>query len=326
MLSAMRTGVIVLQAEPWSTLHETFRVLDESAAAVAYTADHLSHPRLAGRWLADGPSLLGAVAATTSRIDLGTLVSSTAFRSPMTIARSASTLADVSGGRYVLGLGSGTAHDVTVDSPPGRLAPEGSLLSRRYADTVAALHALWQGETASGGEAAGFSEALTSPTAPGSERPFLLLAGHGPRSWSLVASYADGWSSYGGPQSVTLAPDDYWALCAEQSRHVDEQCHRVDRDPSALRRSLLLGYGTVRPLTSVAAFVEAAERARESGFDEVVVYWPDADPAAATEWGFAADRDVLLEGLERVAAVPLAGGGDVAGLARHVVEELVRGQ
>ena len=303
MLGGMRTGVIVLQVEPWETLLETFRVLDTSTAAVAYTADHLSHPRLAGRWLADGPTLLGAVAAASSRIDLGTLVTSTAFRSPMTIARSASTLSDVSGGRYVLGLGSGTAHDVTVDSPPGRTAPEARILSRRYAETVSALHALWRGETSAGGELVGFSEALTAPTPPGSGRPFLLLAGHGPRSWSLVASYGDGWSSYGGPQSVQLPPDEYWALCADQSRQVDEHCRRVDRDPAGLRRSLLLGYGTVRPLTSVATFVEVAERARDAGFDEVVVYWPDADPAAATEWGFAADRDVLLEGLERVSAL-----------------------
>src|SRR4051794_35618756 len=49
--------------------------LDRSGAAVAYVADHLSHPRMAGRWVGDGPSLLGAVAASTRRLDLGPLVS-----------------------------------------------------------------------------------------------------------------------------------------------------------------------------------------------------------------------------------------------------------
>lgn len=299
MLGRMRTGVIVLQVEPWSTLQETFRLLDGSPAAVAYVADHLSHPRLAGRWLADGPTVLAAAATTTTKVDLGTLVSSTAFRTPMTIAREAGTLADLAGGRFVLGLGSGSPHDVAVDSPPGRPPAEGAALSQRYAETVSALGALWRGEESGGGETVGFAHAVTTPTAPGSQRPFLLLAGHGPRSWALVARHADGWSSYGGPASVPLAPEDYWALVAEQSRQVDEQCRRVDRDPTGLRRSLLLGYGTVRPLASVATFTESAQRAREAGFDELVVYWPDADPGS----DFTSDREVLLEGLERVAAL-----------------------
>ena len=296
MLATMRSGVIVLQVEPWSTLRETFRVLDDSPADVAYTADHLSHPRMAGRWLADGPSLLGAAAATTLRIELGTLVSSTAFRSPVTIARAAATLSDVSGGRFVLGLGSGSAHDVAVDSPPGRPAAEPHVLSRRLAETVAALDALWRGAKSADGDHVGFSHAVTAPLAPGSPRPFVLVAGHGPRSWDLVARYADGWSSYGGPASVRLAPEDFWALVTEQSRHVDEHCRRVERDPAQLRRSLLLGYGTVRPLASVAAYVEAAERAREAGYDELVVYWPDKDPSS----DFAGDPEVLLEGLGRL--------------------------
>ena len=296
MLGVMRTGVIVLQNEAWTDLAVTFRTLEESPASVAYVADHLSHPRLAGRWLADGPTVLAAAAASTSRIDLGTLVSSTAFRSPMTIAREAATLADVSGGRFVLGLGSGSAHDVAVDSPPEAPAAVPADLSQRYAETVAALAALWTGAESGGGELVGFAHAVTAPAAPGSPRPFLLLAGHGPRSWRLVASYADGWSSYGGPTSVTLSPDDFWALCADQSRHVDDHCRGVERDPAGLRRSLLLGYGTVQPLTSVAAYVESAERARACGFDELVVYWPDREGS-----DFASDPDVLLEGLSRVA-------------------------
>ena len=298
MLEPMRTGVIVLQTEAWSRLESVFRTLDESAASVAYVADHLSHPRLAGRWLADGPTVLAAAATVTTRVDLGTLVTSTAFRSPMAIAREAATLADVAGGRFVLGLGSGSAHDVAVDSPPHRAPAVPAVLSQRYAETVAALRALWDGADSGGGDEVGFAHAVTTPTAPGSAPPFLLLAGHGPRSWSLVASYADGWSSYGGPQSVALDPEDYWRLCADQSRQVDEHCRRVDRDPADLRRSLLLGYGTVQPLTSVAAYLESAERAREAGFDELVVYWPDQGGS-----DFAADPEVLLEGLERVAAL-----------------------
>ena len=77
-------------------------------------------------------------------------------------------------------------------------------------------------------------------------------------------------------------------------------CERVGRtDP--LRRSLLLGYGTIRPLESTAVFSECLERAEEAGFDEVVVYWPYGEPGGR----FAGDPDVLTEG---VAARSLASG------------------
>jgi hypothetical protein len=101
-----------------------------------------------------------------------------------------------------------------------------------------------------------------------------MLAAHGPRGLDLVATYADGWSTYGGPASVTLGADDYWRLVAEQARALDEACVRHDRDPSRIRRSLLLGYGTVQPVASPQLFGECLRRAQEAGFDEVVVYWP----------------------------------------------------
>jgi hypothetical protein len=58
---------------------------------------------------------------------------------------------------------------------------------------------------------------------------------------------------------------------------------------------LLLGYGTVRPTQSVAAYLEAVERAAALGFDELVVYGPGAegDP-------FASDPDVHTEVLQRL--------------------------
>jgi hypothetical protein len=62
------------------------------------------------------------------------------------------------------------------------------------------------------------------------------------------------------------------------------------REPAVLRRSLLVGYGTVRPAESVATYVEVAERAAALGFDEVVVYGPSgpgerftSDPAVHAE-------------------------------------------
>lgn len=55
-------------------------------------------------------------------------------------------------------------------------------------------------------------------------------------------------------------------------------CERRDRDPATPRRSLLLGFGTLRPAASVDSFLDAVGRASTAGFDEVVVYWPDGEP------------------------------------------------
>ena len=99
----MRLGTIVLQSKPWSAMAAAFRTAEEIGYDVAYVADHLTHPTMAGRWLADGFTTLAAAATTTSRINLGPLVASAAIRNPLTLARAAATVDDISGGRLVLG-------------------------------------------------------------------------------------------------------------------------------------------------------------------------------------------------------------------------------
>jgi hypothetical protein len=64
-----------------------------------------------------------------------------------------------------------------------------------------------------------------------------------------------------------------------------------------LRRSLLLGFGPLRPTESVGSFLYAVERAGYAGFDEVVVYWPDGEPGDR----FWSDTEVHAEALSRLA-------------------------
>ena len=118
-----------------------------------------------------------------------------------------------------------------------------------------------------------------------------MIAAHGPRGFRLVAEHGDGWTTYGGPANVQLAGDDFWRALVQQGRGVDEACERIGRDPSTLRRSVLLGYGPDRPLESVAAFEDKVERARAAGFDELVVYWPYGEPGGR----FWADPEVMEE-------------------------------
>src|SRR5215203_4694224 len=168
---AVRVGTIVLQTQPWSGWAEAFRTAEEIGYDVAYVADHLTHPSIAGRWLADGFAVLAAAATVTTRIHLGTLVASAVIRNPVTLARAAATVDDISGGRLVLGLGAGTAGDAVADRGS---APTTREMANRLSDVVGALEALWAGEPDFVGDHATYRDVLTAPAAPGRGRPFTM--------------------------------------------------------------------------------------------------------------------------------------------------------
>jgi alkanesulfonate monooxygenase SsuD/methylene tetrahydromethanopterin reductase-like flavin-dependent oxidoreductase (luciferase family) len=289
----MRLAAILLQTKPWASLAQDFRDIEDAGYDVAYVADHLTHPTMPGQWMGDGWSVLAAAAGVVGSLDLGTLVASSAYRSPVVLARTVATVDDLCDGRLVFGLGAGTPNCAAADRG---VAPTRGEMSRRFADMVRGLDAVFAGAGEWQGDELGFSGVETLPLSPGRQRPFWMLAAHGPRAFDLVGRYADGWSTYGGPAATSLAAPEFWALLGEQSRAVSEACERHGRDPAALRRSVLLGYGAIRPLADVASYVRSVDEAREAGFDEVVVYWPD-DSAGGR---FASDSEVHREGVRAV--------------------------
>ena len=124
--------------------------------------------------------------------------------------------------------------------------------------------------------------------------PELLIAAHGPRALALAVAVADTWNTYGGPGSTQLDDDEYWDLLAAQAAGFSAQCAEAGRDPATVRRSVLLGFGRVRPTRSVGAFLDAAARAEALGFDELVVYAP---PSSA---GLGSDPAVHEHALARL--------------------------
>jgi alkanesulfonate monooxygenase SsuD/methylene tetrahydromethanopterin reductase-like flavin-dependent oxidoreductase (luciferase family) len=288
----MRLGVVIPQAGPWRDLAADFGWAEEVGYDVAYVYDHLTHPTAAGGWLADGFTVLAAAAASTSRIELGTLVASATLHSPVALARLAATVDDVSGGRLVLGLGAGSPRCAGADRGE---SPTPGEMSRRFADVVEGLVAVFDGATQWQGAERSFRGLETTALPPGARTPYLMLAAHGPRAMDLAARHADAWNTYGGPAAVDLEPDDYWAEVARQGERLTDACDRAGRDPGELRRSLLLGYGTVRPADSVAAYVDAAGRAAALGFHELVVYGPNSPGER-----FASEPAVHAEAIARL--------------------------
>jgi alkanesulfonate monooxygenase SsuD/methylene tetrahydromethanopterin reductase-like flavin-dependent oxidoreductase (luciferase family) len=289
----MRLGALVLQEEPWDQAALTWRQVEAVGFDAGYVADHLTHSTVAGRWWADGWTTLAAAAGVTDRLLLGPLVASAAIRSPAALARASATLQDISGGRFMLGLGAGVVADVRADRG---VAPTPVALWERYVEVVSAIRALWGGSQGWRGDHLCIDGIEPLPHAPAQTAPPLVLAAHARHGFDLVARQGDGWNTYGGPGIAGLRAEDMWEVLSHQSQEVSRACERIAREPGSLHRSVLLGYGTHRPLASVSALVESVERAEQLGFDEVVVYWPRGERGGR----FWADLDVVVDAIAKL--------------------------
>lgn len=212
---------------------------------------------MVGDWLADPWVTLGAAAVATTTLGLGTLVASAAIRSPVPLARAASTLQHVSDGRFVLGLGAGNPLDARAERG-GQETP--STLSRRFADVVHGLRAIWAGEEGYAGTVLSLDGLQFAAHAPARTAPPLVLAAHGRVGLELVAREADGWTAYGGARIVGVQRDEFWDVVRAQAAALTETCQRVGRDPATLRRSVLVGYAGYRPLESAGSFEDEVAR------------------------------------------------------------------
>lgn len=113
----MRLSTVILPVRRWSEGgREQWVRAEELGFHTAYTYDHLSWrvPFRDGPWFGAVPTLTAAAAATT-RVRLGTLVTSPNFRHPVTLAKDLLSLDDISDGRVSLGIGAGgTGFDATA--------------------------------------------------------------------------------------------------------------------------------------------------------------------------------------------------------------------
>jgi len=163
-----------------------------------FVFDHLFPPgQPPDRPSVEAFSMLAAVAARTERVAVGTLVTRAVLRSPGVLAKMAATIDVISGGRTILGIGTGDP----IDRPEHRTFgfPDLPVEERRIQlfDTVVALKALFAGRPSPGG---GTVPALEGPLLPPPARP------GGPPVWlgaqadavvSMAARIADGWNGWG---------------------------------------------------------------------------------------------------------------------------------
>jgi probable F420-dependent oxidoreductase len=172
---------------------------------------------------------LAALAPLTERVRLGTLVLNASFRHPAILAKSATTIDALSGGRLDVGLGAGWFEDehAAFGYPFGSVGERFGLLE----ETLAYLGALF-GEEPASFEGARFRlrEAYNHPHPIQRPRPPILVGGKGgPRLLRLAARLADGWNTV-----WRWTPRAY----ADRARAALEACEAAGRDPSGFRLSL----------------------------------------------------------------------------------------
>lgn len=271
----MRFGLTILTEHAWAQAEPMWRAAEEMGFDHAWTYDHLVWGGLPDSpWFGTTPTL-AAAALVTSTIGLGTFVSSPNFRHPVAFHRDIQALDDISGGRFLLGVGTGGDLDSRILG--GAPLSTGERVER-FQEFTRLLIALREGDHVDS-EGTWFSahDARTLP--PLTDVP-LLVAANGPRSLRFAARNGDGWVTTGAKAGSL---EDWFAGLAESRRVLEETLAESGRDPAAFPRYLNLDSSPRFSLESVGLFEEMVGRAAALGFTDVVTHWPRADsPYAGT--------------------------------------------
>ena len=275
----MRHGLTILPELPWAEAAPRWRAAEEMGFDHAWTYDHVVWAGLPDSdWYAAVPTLTAA-SLVTSTLRLGTLVASPNFRHPVPFHREIEALDDISGGRFLLGVGTGGdldsrilgAEDLSVRDRVDRFQEFTDLLVRLRTEDHVDADGRW------------FS-ARDARTLPRLRDVPLLVAGNGPRSVRYAARVGDGWVTTG-PRVEGL--EQWWEALATARDTLEDALGDAGRDPHAFPRYLNLDAAPQFSLASVHVFDEMAGRAGELGFTDVVTSWPRA------EGPFAGDEAVL---------------------------------
>lgn len=235
-----------------------------------------------GAW--EAWSMLSAFAAVTSRIELAPFVSCTAYRNPALTAKMAETVDEISGGRLILGLGSGWAEPEYVafgypfDHRFGRFEEAFTIIRKLIREGEVDFHGRWY-------EANACELRPRGPRPDG--MPIMVGTFGAPRMTRLIAEHADSWNVWAqhtGNRASGIAP---------MLKQLDAACEEVGRDPATLERTAAVmvdspgAYG--RPGQAVPSLTGTPEELAEEmrayarlGVSHVQIY-PDPCTVAGIE-------------------------------------------
>ncbi len=274
MLRDMQTDLLLM---PFGATYAQMRAAAIAAEAAGFdgiwTWDHLRDAdRNSGR-VPEALVALSAIAEATSRVMLGTLVLNVANRHPALLANMATTLQEVSGNRFILGIGAGggpTLPYAPEQTMIGRPVPPDRVRAAQVAEAAQVLRLLWSGERADfAGEhfqlhgAHGYPRPATPPP--------VVVGGWGPRMAGIAGRHADGFNTQAGhPQLASFA---------ELARR---EHAASGRDPDACLLTVFAGLSEpyLRPTSPARASLE-----RQGVTRLILLIAPPYDPGEIREAG-----------------------------------------
>jgi alkanesulfonate monooxygenase SsuD/methylene tetrahydromethanopterin reductase-like flavin-dependent oxidoreductase (luciferase family) len=241
------------------------RKAEELGFHSVWTGDHLLFRQFEMTPMVEGTqgaweswTILTALAEATTRIRLGPWVTATPLRNPAILAKMAATLDEVSGGRFMLGLGSGW-NQPTFDAFG---MPFDHLVDRLDEALQIIAPLLREGHVDFEGSYYRARDCEIVPRGPNPHGPPILIAAQRPRMLRLAARYADLWNRSSGYPEVPANQQEFLA-------GMDEACADVGRDLAtlALTVRLFIGFPRVGPMPSIlpeGAYINGKEGAAET--------------------------------------------------------------
>ena len=231
----------------WDEIKSVLEVMEAGDWTSVYTYDHFVPPwggqspdvrRSDSLPTLEGWSLLAAIAAVTTKLDLGVLVSGVTYRNPALMAKMAATMDNVSHGRMMLGIGAGW--NVREHQAYGWEFPPLKERSDRLEEACELIHLLFHAKQDELLDYNGkYYQLNQAPFAPACYRTTgprgrytrdaipIMVGGTGPkRTLKTLAKYGD-------IMNVIASPDQFRHHCEVLDKH----CEDIDRDPAEITRT-----------------------------------------------------------------------------------------
>lgn len=260
------------EIQPWSEVWELAQRAESGGLDSVWVFDHvlfrLPDKPAFGIW--ECWTILSALAASTRRLELGTLVLATPFRNPTLLAKMAATADEVSAGRIILGIGTGW-HEPEFDA----LGLGFDHRFSRFEEALAIICGLLRdGQVDVQGRWSSAAAAELLPRGPREEGPPILIAARGPRMLHLTAEHADAWNAawFGRPTRYFQRRDELLAACDEVGRDPDTLAFTAGvriADPATESDGQLDPHAAL-DLRSIPAITEGLAEWAELGVDHLI--------------------------------------------------------
>ena len=261
-------GATVIQVVPYPLLRDDFLFAESIGLDNGWVIDQFNIGEAPHVPLLEAWTTLAALAADTSRIRVGSMVTNVANRNPGVLAKSILTVDQISEGRLDVAVGGG--HYRLEHETLGIDFLDAVGRGDRLREAVAILdEALRGGTVTHDGSHYQLSEAMFRPMPTQTPRPRLWVAAQASRSLRVAARHADGVVSLG--EYEKGIEESLPAFRARMER-LDEICLSEDRDPNSLRRCYFAGWADEPIFASVEATTDFIGRYVEAGATDFTFY------------------------------------------------------